>query len=390
MRCAEYYEREYGRAPEAVAFAPYRVCPIGAHVDHNLGKTMGFAIDRGVRIAYAADESGAVEARSLQFPGALRWRVDSVPPERLGDWADHLRGATIALGRRFSLRAGLRAAIEGELPIGGLSSSAAVILAFLSALCAVNGICLSGEEWVSIAREAENQYVGVACGRLDQSCEVYGKKGQLLYMDFQEGSFARIPPAAGMKPFAIMVFFSGLTRSLAGGGYNTRVDELRGAAYALKAYAGMEYGAFAQTNMRDVPLEVYRAHRARLPEPWRRRAEHWFSEMARVEEGVEAWRRGDLEAFGRLCFESGRSSIENWQTGSAELIQLHEILSRTEGVYGGRFSGAGFKGCCVALVDPALAESAARSVASAYAKAFPALAEAFSAHICHSADGIQP
>ena len=102
MRCAEYYEREYGRAPEAVAFAPYRVCPIGAHVDHNLGKTMGFAIDRGVRIAYAADESGAVEARSLQFPGALRWRVDSVPPERLGDWADHLRGATLVLGRRFA------------------------------------------------------------------------------------------------------------------------------------------------------------------------------------------------------------------------------------------------------------------------------------------------
>lgn len=390
MRCAEYYEREYGRAPEAVAFAPYRVCPIGAHVDHNLGKTMGFAIDRGVRIAYAAEESGAVEVRSLQFPGCVHWRVDGVPPERLGDWADHLRGATLALGRRFSLRAGLRSAIEGELPIGGLSSSAAVILAFLSALCAVNGICLSGEDWVSIAREAENQYVGVACGKLDQSCEVYGKKGQLLYMDFQEGSFARIPPAAGMKPFAIMVFFSGLTRLLAGGGYNTRVDELRGAAYALKAYAGMEYGGFAQTNMRDVPLEVYQAHGARLPEPWRRRAEHWFSEMARVEEGVEAWRRGDLEAFGRLCFASGRSSIENWQTGSAELIQLHEILSRTEGVYGGRFSGAGFKGCCVALVDPALAESAARSVASAYAKAFPALAEAFSAHICHSADGIQP
>ena len=390
MRCAECFERIYGCAPAGEAFAPYRVCPIGAHVDHNLGKTMGFAIDRGVRIAYAADESGAVEARSLQFPGALRWRVDSVPPERLGDWADHLRGATLALGRRFALRAGLRAVIEGELPIGGLSSSAAVILAFLSALCAVNGIHLSGEDWVSIAREAENQYVGVACGKLDQSCEVYGKKGQLLYMDFQEGSFSRIPPAAGMKPFVIAVFFSGITRALAGSGYNTRVDELRGAAYALKAYAGMEYGAFAQTNMRDVPLKVYQAHGARLPEPWRRRAEHWFSEMARVEEGVEAWRRGDLAAFGRLCLASGRSSIENWQTGSAELIQLHEILSRTEGVYGGRFSGAGFKGCCMALVDPALAESAARSVASAYAKAFPALAEAFSAHICHSADGIQP
>ena len=102
MRCAECFERIYGCAPAGEAFAPYRVCPIGAHVDHNLGKNMGFAIDRGVRIAYAAEESGAVEVRSLQFPGALRWRVDSVPPERLGDWADHLRGATLALGRRFA------------------------------------------------------------------------------------------------------------------------------------------------------------------------------------------------------------------------------------------------------------------------------------------------
>ena len=193
-----------------------------------------------------------------------------------------------------------------------------------------------------------------------------------------------------MKPFVIAVFFSGLERSLAGSGYNTRVDELRSAAYALKAYAGMEYAGFAQTNMRDVPDPIYRAHGWRLPEPWRRRAEHWFSEMARVEESVEAWRKGDIEAFGRLCFASGRSSIENWQTGSPELIQLYEIMTRTEGIYGGRFSGAGFRGCCIALVDPALAERAAQNVAREYAKAFPQLAGKFSTHICHSADGIQP
>ena len=326
----------------------------------------------------------------MQFSGCARWSVSSTPPTRQGDWADHLRGATIALGRRFALRAGLCAVVEGELPIGGLSSSSAVILAFLSALCAVNGIGLSGEEYVTIAQEAENRYVGVACGRLDQSCEVYGRKGQLLCMDFREGGFFCAPRPDGMKPFVIAVFFSGLERSLAGSGYNTRVDELRSAAYALKAYAGMEYAGFAQTNMRDVLDPIYRAHGWRLPEPWRRRAEHWFSEMARVEESVEAWRKGDIEAFGRLCFASGRSSIENWQTGSPELIQLYEIMTRTEGIYGGRFSGAGFRGCCIALVDPALAERAAQNVVREYAKAFPQLAGKFSTHICHSADGIQP
>ena len=390
VHSAECFERWYGRPAEAMAFAPYRVCPIGAHVDHNLGRTTGFAIDKGIHLAYGAKPDGTVEVRSLQFSGCARWSVSSTPPTRQGDWADHLRGATIALGRRFALRAGLCAVVEGELPIGGLSSSSAVILAFLSALCAVNGIGLSGEEYVTIAQEAENQYVGVACGRLDQSCEVYGRKGQLLCMDFREGGFFCAPRPDGMKPFVIAVFFSGLERSLAGSGYNTRVDELRSAAYALKAYAGMEYAGFAQTNMRDVPDPIYRAHGWRLPEPWRRRAEHWFSEMARVEESVEAWRKGDIEAFGRLCFASGRSSIENWQTGSPELIQLYEIMTRTEGIYGGRFSGAGFRGCCIALVDPALAERAAQNVAREYAKAFPQLAGKFSTHICHSADGIQP
>ena len=390
MHSAECFERWYGHPAEATAFVPYRVCPIGAHVDHNLGKTTGFAIDKGIHIAYSAKLDGAVEVRSLQFPGRAQWRISSTPPKPQGDWADHLRGAAIALGRRFALRVGLEAAIEGELPIGGLSSSAAVILAFLSALCAVNGICLSGEEYVAIAQAAENQYVGVACGRLDPSCEVYGRKGQLLCMDFRKASFFCVPRPNRMKPFAIAVFFSGLERSLVGSRYNMRVDELRCAAYALKAYAGMEYAGFAQTNMRDVPAQVYRAHGQRLPEPWRRRAEHWFSEMARVDAGVEAWRKGDIEAFGQLCFASGRSSIESWETGSPELIRLYEIMTRTEGIYGGRFSGAGFRGCCIALVDPAMADRAARYVAREYARSFPQLADKFSAHICHSADGVKP
>ena len=174
---------------EATAFAPYRVCPIGAHVDHNLGRTTGFAIDKGIHLAYSAKPDGTVEVRSLQFSGCARWSVSSTPPTRQGDWADHLRGATIALGRRFALRAGLCAVVEGELPIGGLSSSSAVILAFLSALCAVNGIGLSGEEYVTIAQEAENQYVGVACGRLASPARCMGGKDSFCAWIFGRAAF---------------------------------------------------------------------------------------------------------------------------------------------------------------------------------------------------------
>ena len=168
-----------------------------------------------------------------------------------------------------------------------------------------------------------------------------------------------------------------------------RVDECKSAAYALKAFSGMEYGKFEETTLRDVPLEVFLKHKDRLPENWARRAEHWYTEFKRVQNGVDAWRRGDVETFGKLCFESGHSSIYNYQTGSDELKKLYEILLETDGVYGGRFSGAGFKGCCMALIDPAYENDITEKVTKEYLKAFPLLSDKFSTHICQSADGVK-
>ena len=388
MTAIDAFKRIYRKPPPYTAFTPYRVCPIGAHSDHQLGKITGFAIDKGIHIAYGPKENGVIEIQSVQFEKRAQWHVQATPAVRENDWADHLRGATIALQKRYPLRRGLCAVLCGELPIGGLSSSAAVIISFLSALSAMNGIRLSPEELIEISKEAENRYVGVSCGKLDQSCEVYCKKDYLLYMDLLDDSYELIPRHPDMRPYRIAIFFSGLERSLAGSAFNMRVDECRSAAYALKAYAGMEYGKFEETNLRDVPYEVYLRYRDRLPESWRRRAEHWYTEFDRVQRGAEAWRRGDIAGFGKLCFESGRSSICNWETGSPELKTLYEIMTRTEGIYGGRFSGAGFKGCCMALIDPAYEESIQEAVTREYLKAFPKLEGRYSVHICESADGV--
>lgn len=385
---AERFEATYRKAPEFTAFTPYRVCPIGAHSDHQLGKITGFAIDKGICMVYGKKMNGVIEIASLRFPKRAQWHVLSVPPERQGDWADHLRGATIALGERYPLRVGLSAVIDGELPIGGLSSSAAVIITFLSALCRLNGIALTDTELINIAKEAENSYVGVACGKLDQSCEVYCRKDSLLYLDTRDDSYELIPTAKDAKPFEIAVFFSGLERSLAGSKFNMRVDECRSAAYALKALSGMEYGKFGDTNLRDVPYEVYLKYKERLPESWAKRAEHWYTEFLRVEVGAEAFRRGDIAGFGRLSFESGYSSIYNWETGSPELIKLYEIMRHTDGIYGGRFSGAGFKGCCMALIDPSYEEEILEKMEKEYIAAFPELKDNYSAHICRTADGV--
>lgn len=383
------FEKIYHKEPMAVAFTPYRICPLGAHSDHQLGKITGFAIDKGIYIEYGPKQNGVIELQSAQFDKRAQWHISSTPTEKENDWADHLRGATIALNARYPLRVGFCGVINGELPIGGLSSSAAVIITFLSALSEMNGIKLQESELIEMALEAENKYVGVSCGKLDQSCEVYCKKDQLLYMDFKTDTYELIPRNPSMKPYEIAIFFSGLERSLASSKFNMRVDECRSAAYALKALSGMEYGKFNETNLRDVPREVYDRYKDRLPETWRRRAEHWYTEFERVEAGAEAWRAGDIEKFGKLSFESGRSSIYNWETGSPELIKLYEIMTETDGIYGGRFSGAGFKGCCMALIDPKYKESILERLEREYLNAFPQLKGKYSAHICHSADGVK-
>ena len=223
-----------------------------------------------------------------------------MPKERQYDWADYLRGAVVALSEKHHISIGLCCVIDGSLPIGGLSSSATVIIAFLAALCRVNKITLTANEMIMTALKAENEYVGVSCGKLDQSCEVYSQKDHLLFLDTLDDTYELIPTNPKMKPYEIAIFFSGVERNLTGSKYNMRVDECRSAAYALKAHAGMEYGKFQETYLRDVPYEVFEQYKDRLPQTWRMRAQHWYAETGRVKRGVQAWRDGDIETFGRL------------------------------------------------------------------------------------------
>ena len=388
MNCIDTYELLYHRSPDSVAFCPYRISPLGAHIDHQNGRINGLALDRGIHIAYSIKHNGVIELNSLHFPKRAQFHANNIPEEREGDWADHLRGAAQQLGDLYPLRYGISGVIEGSLPIGGLSSSAAVIIAFLTALARVNHIKLTAKEMIALAKAAENKYVGVNCGKLDQSCEVLCKADQLLYLDCADDSYTLIPTSPSMKPYTIAIFFSGLERSLANSAYNLRQDECKVAAYDLLAYAGLPYGKFSETVLRDVPIDVFEAYKDRLPEVFRRRATHFFGEMDRAERGAAAWEKGDLEGYGRLVFESGRSSIECYECGCPELIKLYEIMRNTDGIYGGRFSGAGFKGCCMALVDPEKAEDVLREVEAQYLAAFPALRGKYMAALCSSGDGV--
>jgi len=422
MNHTNTYTKTYNREPDGVSFCPYRVCPIGAHSDHQYGKITGFAIDKGIHIAYGANSDGVIKLSSLNFPDKnIRFHINDIPVTKQNDWADYLRGATIALSRNHPLHTGLCGIIEGSLPIGGLSSSAAVIISFLSALCNVNNIKLSKNEMIMTALDAENSYVGVSCGKLDQSCEVYCKKDHLLYLDTKDDSFELIPKHKNMKPFEIAIFFSGVERTLAGSKFNSRVNECNSAAEALMEFedsslrmatlkkspeskssppslrmakdaqgdwiASQRLAMTENTRLRSVPYEIYQKHKDKLPLNQKKRAEHFYTEFIRVEKGAEAWRNGDIEAFGRLSFESGHSSIVNYETGSPELIELYEIMKTTDGIYGGRFSGAGFKGCCMAIIDPDYKDNIKQIVTQKYIKVFPGLRDKFAVFFCNTADG---
>ncbi len=387
-RCAEHFSALYRRDAQGVAFCPCRVVPIGAHSDHQNGMMTGLAIDRGVRAAYGVKRNGVVEAVSLQFDRRAQWHILQTPERPCRDWADYLRGATLALQRRYTLHNGVCAVIDGELPIGGLSSSAAVVVAFLQALADVNGIAPTADELVQMAFEAEKDYVGVSIGAMDPYCVVHARKDHLLCLDAQIMTHEQIAAPASMPDYRIAVLYSGLPRSLASTDFNRRVDEMKAAAFALRAWMGGDCPGFVSARLRDVPREVYEQYKHRLPDGWRNRAEHFYTEFDRVQQGREAWRRGDLITYGRLCTESGRSSIDNYQSGSEQLIALCDILRTTDGVYGGRFAGAGYRGCCIALIDPAYAQHVDQTVRAAYLKRFPSLADAYSFRLVQSADGV--
>lgn len=368
-------------------FTPYRVCPLGAHIDHQHGSVTGFAIDKGVSLEFDVTDNGDVDLSSRNYSGNTHFNIADTPEREL-TWGDFARGAVIALKRKYRLKYGISGVVEGTLPVGGLSSSAAVIITYINAFCIANHIHITNPEIISTAIWAEHNYIGVRVGKLDQSCEVYCKKDSLLYLDTKDDSTEIIPLNSFMPPFEIMTIFSGLERSLAGSLYNTRVDECKAAAYCLMAQSGMEYGKFQDAFLRDVPFGIFSEYKECLPENWRRRAFHFYSELHRVRDGVKAWRTGDLDKFGQLMFESGRSSIENYETGSRELVALHEIMESTTGIYGGRFSGAGFNGSSVALINPAHKDEIAGSVVERYLRIFPHLKGRVSVNFCVTADGI--
>jgi len=379
-------EQQYGVDPATarILYVPYRICPLGAHIDHQLGPVTAFALDHGVFLAYGPREDPLIRMRSQEFPHEVQFDLRIPGAPQPGDWGNYLRGAVWALRRGFySLERGIQGIVTGPWSESGLGSSAAVSVAYLLALEEANHLSLRPEENVALTQAIENRYLGLRNGILDQSAVLFSHRQHLTLIDCATGRYERIPPGSSMPPWAILLAFSGVKRALVRSDYNRRVEECQEAARWLLKRIGRTDDPPLLSRVDAAEFDRFKD---KLPSRLRRRAQHYFSEVERVRQGVKAWEAGDLVQFGRLITASGQSSIQNYECGSPPLMDLFEILSRCEGVYGARFSGAGFGGCCLALVDPDKAPQIIHQTQQAYTARHPDLASQAFFAICGSDD----
>lgn len=346
-------------------FIPYRICPLGAHVDHQGGHVLGRIINSGTVLVYAPHPEPEIRLASMNFTGPIAFPIGAeVQPDH---WARYAQAAALALSQNHVLARGFTGVVSGTLIGAGLSSSAAVGLAYLQALADANNISLTAANLVELDYQLEHAFLGLQNGILDQSSILFGRKNELVYIDTRNRQSQPVPDPPQADDVVWLVVHSGIVRELTrSGGYNHGVAECRAAAQWLLPEAAV---------LSDVPHEVFTDSAHAMPDNLRRRATHYFGEVARVSAGVQAWRKNDVARFGSLMNDSCASSIHEYGSGQAEIIALHQIVSASPGICGSRFSGAGHGGCVIGLADRAQAETAASHILAEYNRMYPELAK---------------
>jgi len=361
-----------GRVVEPVRYviAPYRICPLGAHVDHQGGPVLGRTVDAYSILAFTPSDTAEINLASANYPERSSFSLNEPGPADCRNWDRYAKGAAWSLAKGFRLKRGLTGFVWGTLPGGGLSSSASVGLAYLAALSSVNELSLDRPELIELDLRLENGYLGLQNGILDQTTILYGQVDKLLHINTQNRSVTTIedPPAASRISF--LIFFSGYSRDLTSTGFNQRVIECREAARILAEIEGESDAKL----LGDIPKSVWEKHKNRLPTPLRRRAQHFFTEGDRVRLGRRLWYEGDLSGFGALMNQSCVSSIEAYESGSGPIIKLQEIVRSTPGVLGSRFNGGGYGGCVVALAENGKLEGIKETVGRQYQANYPEVA----------------
>jgi len=365
--------------------SPYRISPLGAHIDHQGGPVLGMTINARTLLAFMPNHERKVRLYSTNYPGVVEFSIDNIKTPRRDDWGRYAMGAAKVIQEQKPLKLGFTGALTGSLPASGLSSSASAALAYLKALAYVNNCDPSYEDYVVLDSKIENNYLKLQNGILDQSSIVCGKKNSMLYINTVSKEVATHPKPKLAKDFKILIIYSGLKRELTSSGFNTRVEACKKTAALLGLMGGLNSAKIFS----DISEEVYLAQQKRLPENLKHWAVHYFSEVGRVNEGIKAWDAGELERFGNLMNESSRSTLQNYEDGSIQTNHLFEITCSQDGVYGAAINGGGYGGCVVAFVRNEFSQNSAREILNTYTKEYPELKEYAAVYFAEPDEGIR-
>jgi len=365
---ATAFQREFGADPEVITRAPGRVNLIGEHTDYNDGFVLPVAIDREIRVAVRRRPDAQARLLAINLGRRSSFDVRDIHHDPSERWSHYERGVVLMLRQRGYDVGGFELAIEGDLPSGaGLSSSAAVEVATGLALDALFGFGIERVPLALLAQRAENDFVGVKSGIMDQFIAALGRRDTALFLDCRslETQHVPIPPAPALpmrpqEPVRIVVADTTVKRGLVDSEYNRRRAECEEAVRRLAQHLP---GTKA---LRDVTLEQFMRYAAELPETVRKRARHVIAENQRVLASVAALERGDLDQFGRLMYESHASLHDDYEVTIPQLDVLVEAARAVPGVFGSRMTGAGFGGCTVSLVRESAVATFEREVPAAY------------------------
>jgi len=382
MKVHTIFQEYFKSAPDFVAHAPGRVNLLGEHVDYNAGPVLPAAIDRAVYLAGTASPNGLVTLYAQDMGAEVSFRLDGLEDKvdvvgnPLPGWALYPAGVAWSLQQAGLALPGLRAVYTADIPIGaGLSSSAAVEVVFAVIWQSLGGWQLDSMKLAQLCQRAENEYVGVSSGLMDQFASLHGVEGHALYFDTRDLSWEPVPLPAGT---ALVIADSGVRRSLVSSAYNERRAACERAVELLRAYKP------EIQSLRDISAIEFAAYSEFLPPDIRRRAEHVVKEIARVQSAVVALKTNNIRSFGALMFSGHASLRDLYEVSCPELDALVEIAREAPGCIGARLTGAGFGGCTINLVEESKTSEFIATLVSGYTERTGREAQVY---LCHASAG---
>jgi len=391
-----HFKKLFGHAPPHVVRAPGRLELLGNHTDYNQGLVLALAVDRFVYVASTSRNDGVIDLASTAFPEREKFSTSRLEKNPAAPWADYVKGVLSELRKRGVPFGGFNAVIHGTLPMGaGMSSSAAIEVATALTIrklrpysLIITGLGTPPErdddgdlpplspqerlETAKLCQAAENNFVGVRCGLLDQISSLFGRAYHAIEIDFQS---LVVEPVPMFGEIAIVVCNTGVKHALVGGEYNALREHCEAAARNL----GVK-------TLRSVDAKMLAANRARLSEREHQCALHIVGEIQRVVYGTRALRDGDFEQFGQYMFQSHESSRDNFKNSTPELDILVELARAHPGGLGARLTGGGFGGATINLVRRDGVEDFMRTVARQYEERTGRKTEPI---LCQVVDGAQ-